>query len=69
MAARSGLEPKQTESESVVLPLHHRASPVKNESTSSNKQCHSKIQEKILSKTTHHNNYSHYRHKILCRIF
>lgn len=46
MAARSGLEPKQTESESVVLPLHHRASPVENESTASTKQYYSKIQEK-----------------------
>ena len=25
MAARPGLEPRQTEPESVVLPLHHRA--------------------------------------------
>ena len=28
MAARPGFEPRQTEPESVVLPLHHQAKPL-----------------------------------------
>ncbi len=36
MAARLGLEPKQTEPESVVLPLHYRANLILNMNTKEN---------------------------------